>query len=290
MIKYEWRTELSPSEADELANLLDRAARYDAEPEYSTIDFADVNDSLAAADPAVRHLLIWMLAHPTALSDPDEPDRIAGLVRLTRTSEDSAEATVVVDPELRSIGIVTLLVESAGLDTGTEVVTAWARGNHPAAGRLSNRFLIPRTRRIWKLIRSCDPSPDSAAAPVLEPLSGSALQEISWYCPASGRGQDLGLRESGRVVGAMHLNLQPVQSDEFGDCATVDRIAASPASGSGELRRLLQSAAVHAHEAGLTGLVIFVDSDDLDLVHAARLVGFQHDRTDVRYQIGRHDG
>ena len=36
----------------------------------------------------------------------------------------------------------------------------------------------------------------------------------------------------------------------------------------------------------------FIEStdEDLDLVHAARLVGFQHDRTDVRYQIGRHDG
>ena len=42
MIKYEWRTESESDEAAELADLLARAADYDAEPDYSTIDFADV--------------------------------------------------------------------------------------------------------------------------------------------------------------------------------------------------------------------------------------------------------
>ena len=54
----------------------------------------------------------------------------------------------------------------------------------------------------------------------------------------------------------------------------------------GSLRRLLEGLAVVAHEAGHPGILVYVDSDDLALVNAARLAGFHHDRTDVRYQLG----
>lgn len=290
MIKYEWRTDLSHAEAAELADVLARAADYDAEPEYSTIDFTDVASSMAEADPAIRHLVVWMLPHSTGLSAPDEPERIAGLVRLVRTAEHTAEATVVVDPDLRSIGIMTLLAESAGLDLGSDVVTAWARGNHPAAGRLSNRFLIPRTRRIWKLIRDCDLEPDAAVAPVLEPIPEAALGDIVWYSASSASGDALALRESGRVVAIAQLNLNPVRSDEFGECATLERVFSAPGSAPDDLRRLLNGVAMLSHESGRAGLIVFIDSDDVNLVHAARLAGFQHDRTDVRYQIGGHGG
>lgn len=299
MIKYEWRTELSRAEAEELADLLDRAARYDAEPEYSTIEFADVTASMATPDSPDRHLLIWMLPHATALSEPDTPERIAGLLRLTGAATGAARAVVVIDPELRSIGIMTLLAESVGLSTttpggwlgtGAHVITAWARGNHPAAGRLSNRFLIPRTRRVWKLIRSTQPSPDSAAAPVLEPITAGAVDELSWCPEPSGQVDHVALREGGRITAVAALQFDPVRSDEFGVCATVAAAAASPSSDPDQLRRLLDGAAVLAHEAGMTGLILFADSDDMGLVHAARLAGFQHDRTDVRFQLGTADG
>ena len=45
-------------------------------------------------------------------------------------------------------------------------------------------------------------------------------------------------------------------------------------------------AAALAHEAGMSGVIIHVDSDDTGMVNACRLARFQHDRTDVRYQIG----
>ena len=110
---------------------------------------------MAEGCPTERHLVIWMLAHATTMAEPETPECIAGLLRLTGVSEGTAEATVVIDPALRSIGIVTLLIERVGLDTagpagwfdsGAHTITAWARGNHPATGRLSNRFLVPRTR------------------------------------------------------------------------------------------------------------------------------------------------
>lgn len=294
MIKYEWRRGLSPAESTELADLLQRAAEYDVEPEYNTIDFAGVEAAMSQPDSPVQHLLIWMLPHATAMSEPDEPERIAGLLRLVCTSDGTAEATVVIDPCLRSIGIVTLLLEQMGLDcappdgwmgTGAHTVTVWARGNHPASGRLSNRFLIPRTRRIWKLIRSATPQ-DGSPATVLESISDSALADCDWTSTIVGSNRPHALREADRVVGVVALDLRAVSSQEFGNCATVERAVVAPSADVSCRRRLLEGAAVMAHQAGLTGVIIYVDSDDADLVNACRLSGFQHDRTDVRYQLG----
>ncbi|EHB55547.1 acetyltransferase [Mycolicibacterium rhodesiae JS60] len=282
MIKYEWRTELSPPEADELAGLLARAAAYDAEAGHNTIDFADVAQSLATEDSPDRHLLIWMLPHATAMDEPNAPECIAGLLRLTGAAGGSAEAAAVIDPGLRSIGIMTLLLEQVGLvtsgpdgwlESGAHTITAWARGNHPASGRLSDRFLIPRTRRVWQLIRGTESESD-LAAPVLEPSGSTA------------GGPRYALREAGRVVGTVALSRQPVQSEEFGDCAVVDFIDAAPSAPPGALRRLLDGAVAVAAEVGLSGAVIHVDSGDTRIVNAARLAGFHHDRTDVRYQLG----
>ncbi len=67
---------------------------------------------------------------------------------------------------------------------------------------------------------------------------------------------------------------------------TITSASAAPAADALQRRRLLDGAAALAHEAGMTGVIIYVDSDDTDMVNACRLAGFQHDRTDVRYQIG----
>jgi mycothiol synthase len=296
MIKYEWRSALSGEELTELADLLARAAAYDAEPEYNTIDVDQVNQAMAQPDPSVRHLLIWMLPRATAMGEPDEPQRIAGLLRLVFTSDHDAEATAVIDPQLRSIGIMTLLLERIGVDTtalggwngtGAHTLTAWARGNHPAADRLSNRFLIPRTRRIWKLIRSTD-SAQAAATPVLEPIAESVLGDLGWASTMTANPPVHALREAGTIVGVVTLDLRPIGSEEFGRCATIDRIVASPHADAGARRRLVDGAAAVARDAGLSGLIVYVDSDDTAIVNACRLAGFQHDRTDVRYQLGGH--
>ncbi|CDO90231.1 hypothetical protein AWC29_26685 [Mycobacterium triplex] len=295
MIKYEWRNSLSPDERAELSDLLRRAASYDAEPEYNRIDFTDVDRAMSQSDSSQRHLLIWMLPHATAMGEPDQPERIAGLLRLRCLPDGSAHASAVIDPRLRSIGIMTLLVERVGLDTsspggwldtGAHTVTAWAQGNHPAAGRLSNRFLIPRTRRVWKLIRSAEAVEDATAAPVLEPVDDVALAELSWVPAPPGNDHTYALRESGRILGVVALDLRATTSEEFGRCATIVSAFAPPGAEVPPRRRLLDGAAAVVHEAGLTGVVIYVDSDDTGTVNACRLAGFQHDRTDVRYQIG----
>jgi mycothiol synthase len=297
MIKYEWRTELDTHESDELAALLQRAAAYDAEPEYTTIAIDDVLDAMARHDRQLRHLLIWMLPYATAIGEPDQPERIAGLLRLRVAPDGTGHAAMVIDPALRSIGITTLLLERVGLDTaapdgwlgsGAREINAWAQGNHPAAGRLSNRFLIPRTRRVWKLIRSTDSDEfTSAAAPVLEVITPNTRDDLGWAADLDGT-DALALREDGRLVGMVTMNVDPVGSEEFGLCATITGYRAAPAASARARRGLLDGAAAAAHEAGRTGVIIHVDSDDTEWVNPCRLSGFQHDRTDVRFQLGGH--
>ncbi|ORB32323.1 hypothetical protein [Mycolicibacterium parafortuitum] len=295
MIKYEWRTEIDSREAAELADMLARATAYDAEPEYSTIDFADVTAALERRDPHIRHLLIWMLPHATAMVAPDEPERIAALLRLEIADDGAARAYLVVDPRFRSIGIITLFVEQVGLDisgpdgwlgTGARTITAWALGNHPATGRLSNRFLIPRTRRIWKLIRACDSVHLTAGAPVLEPIDPASLDHLEWPRSLAATDSIYALRVGGSVTGLVALDFAPRNSEEFGACATATEVLCTPGADPADLRQLLDGAAAIVLEHGLTGLIVHVDSGDARLVNACRLVGFQHDRTDVCYQIG----
>jgi hypothetical protein len=278
-----------------LAEVLDRAAQYDAEPEYSAVAFVDVRHAMAQPDPGVRHLVIWMLPCATALGEPDHPERIVGLLRLATVGNRAAEAVIVIDPPVRSIGITTLLIEQIGLDTtggtgwldtGTHAVSGWARGNHPAAGRLSDRFLIPRTRRMWKLIRPAKSIRGDAGAPVLEALATGVLDDLGWVATPTPTYPAYGFREGGRIVGVVALNLGPVGSDEFGSCAIIEKCEAAPASGLLIPRLLLDGAAAIAHKSGLSGVIIHVDSDDTALVSACRSAGFQHDRTDVCFRIG----
>lgn len=292
MIKYEWRTELSPSETVELTDLLDRAKRYDAEPEYTTIEIADVVAAMAHPDSGVRHLLIWMLPYATQLNERDRPEQIAGLLRIAVGRDGTADAALVIDPRMRSIGITTLLLERVGLDTaapdgwlgtGAHQITAWAQGNHPAAGRLGDRFLIPRTRRIWKLIQPADPPHPRASAPV--PITAAELGELSWAVGISGS-PAYALREEGEVAGVFRIDLDPVASEEFGRCATITGFRVRPGASADTRRGLLGATATVAHAAGLTGVVIYVDSHDRDWVNSCRLSGFQHDRTDIQFQLG----
>ena len=50
MITYQWQTELSDSELAEVRTLLESAAAYDAEAEFSTIDFTEVEKDIALQD------------------------------------------------------------------------------------------------------------------------------------------------------------------------------------------------------------------------------------------------
>lgn len=315
MITYQWHTELGDSELTEVRNLLESAAAYDAEAEFSGIDFADVEKDIEQPDANKKLLLIRMLARQTRAGEDEEPECLAGVLRMVIDRHGVGDVQLVVAPELRSLGVVTLFVERAGLDVGAEggwlgsgarSLRAWAQGNHPAAGRLSDRHFIPRTKRMWKLIRLVDepfddnlplsrvspagtsPEHVRALATFVERAEGAAM-------PCPGLLSDLdhdnktvlvAVDGGGSVVGAATLNKKPVISMEFGRCAVVEYVSRDPANGEPALTRaLLTSAFIEAANAGLEGVIAHVDSDNAELVNACRLTRFQHDRTDVRFGL-----
>lgn len=171
MIDHEWRTEITGDLRDDLQPLLADAAQADAEagfPSFSIDD--DVPDG-------TRYLIIWLL--PDERTGRDEPaPTLAGCLRLepSATEPDRAEVRLVIDPELRSRGISTSLCEQIGLDTGADGgwagtgysrLSCWARGDHPAAQRMSLRFAdagLRRARREWRLLALLRKSSVEAAA------------------------------------------------------------------------------------------------------------------------------
>ncbi|GAB26281.1 putative acetyltransferase [Gordonia polyisoprenivorans NBRC 16320 = JCM 10675] len=309
MIKYEWRDGFDESEAAELRGLLERAAAYDAEPEYNTIDPDDVLARTAEPDH-VRNLVIWMLPRPNTLDGPPDPERIAGMIRFVDRGEQWWDATVVIDPDLRSIGIMTLLLEQAGLNlaaeegwlgSGIHRVQAWARGNHPASGRIGDRNLIPRTRRVWKLIRphdgtesersldalSVEDAPDVLVYADRLESGGQAAEARALAGTLGGDGiqrQVLALRKDGQICGLVDLGLVALDSEEYGRCAPVRHLSTQTRDRA-EITAVLLGAASVASNAGLHAIQIHVESTDDDLVGVCRLLGFQHDRTDVRYEL-----
>lgn len=316
MIRYEWRTQLTGEESAEVRSLLEAAAVYDSEPEFSGIDPVDVERDLAQGDSTRHLLLIWMLPRMTRASENEEPECLAGVLRMAVDADGVGDVDLVIAPGLRSLGIVTLFVERAGLDvatghggwlgSGATALRSWAQGNHPAARRLSDRHFIPRTQRIWKLIRPVDETGDPSLPLSRVRVAGADSQNRSALTDFVGRAAaspvpcpDL-LRDvehdrktvliaadvEGTVVGALTLNRTPVVSVEFGKCGVAEYVSRDPADDDPPLTRaLLVAAFEHARDAGLDGVVVHVDSENTGLVNACRLSRFQHDRTDVRFEL-----
>lgn len=315
MIRYQFCSALSGDDAAQLAGLLVRAAAYDAEPEYNAIDPDDVERDMGVGG-GVRDLVIW-LTDRSAAGLSDECERVAGLIRLVPTHDGWADGTVVIDPDFRSIGILTLLLEQEGVDPSTSDgwlgsgfagIRGWARGNHPASGRIGDRNLLPRTQRIWKLVRPSDAGPcessagDTGSAVALTAADADVLRALvpslnatdtdrahldAGVSGASERAT-FGVRGHDGLHGVLDLDLAPIHVDEIGRCASVGYIGTAPALG--DVRRavladLIVSAGARAAADGLDGLIIYASSVDDDLVAAARQVGCQHDRTDTLYEI-----
>lgn len=78
---------------------------------------------------------------------------------------------------------------------------------------------------------------------------------------------------------------RPVSSEEFGVCVTITAVSAAPNAPTQARRRLLDGAAALATRPGAAGVIVYVDSADAAWVNACRAAGFQHDRTDVCFQL-----
>lgn len=152
MITVEVRSELSDAESAELAALIDEAAVYDEEAGFSTVD--------RETDDCANTEVFQVLARLTPGLHGSTETPLAAYFRLAVDRAGGAVAQLVVRPPYRSLGVATLMIETLSelegegwAGTGAVSISCWAKGNHPAAERMSRRFGAEVEGETWTLLR-----------------------------------------------------------------------------------------------------------------------------------------
>ena len=165
MITWQWRP---ASDAPDVHELITRAAVADQEMGFSAIA-AFCQPDAETFDLLVRAPLRGTAggagragAAETSRGEVVAGDTVlAGCIRL-RVSGAEAEACLLIDPDYRSLGIATAVLEDLGRPSsagsrwpspGLRRVAFWAAGSHPASERLARRFGLTATAEVARLRR-----------------------------------------------------------------------------------------------------------------------------------------
>ena len=212
-----------------------------------------------------------------------------------------ATARYVVRPEFRSRGISTLLVEMLGQDPAAGItrdvapLRIWARGDHPAAQRMARRFAhlgVRPAAASGSCSHPCGPRARPAplgrrAAPPPRPPAGAAEQAAATALLGSEQvpRQPEVLVDGPGVAGAVWYDPHADEHTEYGTAGRIIAVRAAGAASPQIQARLLAAAMAGLHFRGLRVAAITVDADDPVLARTCRLLGFQHDRTDIEYIV-----
>ena len=313
MIGYAWRTGFGAAEESELREMLAEAADADAEAGFPRVSL----DEPYGADAS--HLVVRLLPDERAGRDVAAASPLAAYLRVEPDPDGGpATARYVVRPAFRSRGISTLLLERLGLDLrapggwagpGVPAVRIWARGDHPAAERIADRFErfgVQTARKQWQLLAplrpDVRPGPDRwPTRPIADAAEQAAVTELWHRCAGRarfpGHAEILVTGPDPEISGVAWLEPQAGERTEYG---TAGRIVAVLAAGPAAQRAgrggaepgcdatairaaLLAAAMASLRDRGLRVAAIAVDTQDYALARSCRLLGFRHDRTDTEY-------
>lgn len=300
MIDFEWRTEIDAVDEPELWEMLSAAAAYDEEAGFPQLSLDD------RAGDGTSHLLVWLHADPRLDTELAFGRVLAAYLRVEPREEGIGDVSYVVRPEFRSRGITTLLLEKIGLDvndgggwqgTGCTRLHVWARGNHPAAHRVSMRFHnygISTIALEWRLLMPVrEDIATDREMPVVRRAEDAAERRAAaeLWANRGGRGDipaqaDLFVvGAGGELSGAVWAEPGAGEQTEYGTAGRITGPVVAENSRDA-IRPLLIAALRPLRDDGLRVASMVVDSADWPLVHEARLLGFMHDRTDVQYAVG----
>jgi mycothiol synthase len=314
VIDFEWYPagQAFPAEVEaELREMLHEAAEADAEAGFPQLSLDD------DTEPGTTQLLVWLLPDERSGRNVPLAPSLAGYLRvepLRGEDEGIGEVSYVVRPDYRSRGITTLLVEKIGLElgaedgwcgTGVRSLRVWARGNHPAALRMSLRFRrygIKTALRRWQLVvplrvgREIDPGAEVGGPQVREATTTAERVSAAELWTASGRrhqppaeGRLLVSGSAEAPDGAVWVDPDSGEPTEWGAAgrlvALVTRAGDREHEDDPLVRALLVAGLEHLRDAGVRAGVITVDAQDRPLVHEARSIGLMHDQTDVQYTV-----
>lgn len=315
MIDFEWYPPGGDGFADdvaaELREMLADAAEADAEAGFPRLSLDD------DTEPGTTQLLVWLLPDERSGRTAPLVPSLAGYLRVEPLHGADAgigEVSYVVRPEYRSRGVTTLLVEKIGLELGTDdgwcgtgarSLRVWARGNHPAALRMSLRFRrygITTALRRWQLVlplragREIDPGAQPGGPEVREAASNAERTAAARLWTDAGRRhqppEDAQLLVSGPADapdGAVWIDPVAGEPTEWGAAGRLVALLTRDADREHEedplVRALLVAGLERLRDGGVRVGMITVDSRDRPLVHEARSLGLMHDQTDVQYTV-----
>ncbi len=219
-----------------------------------------------------------------------------------------AEVDLAVHPEARGRGLGSGLAADAC--AGTDPLTAWSHGDHPAARVLAERHGLRRARERWVMRRpASSPLPDlvlpndlairsfragdeadllrvNAAAFSAHPEQGeldadglSQRMAEPWFDP---EGLLLATEPDGTVVGFHWTKRHDERQGE------VYVVGVDPGAQGRGLGRLLTLAGLH-HLTGLgvEEVLLYVEADNHPAIHVYAGLGFEHAPTDTHVQYRR---
>lgn len=294
MIAWHWHEELSAEDLVEVEGLLDEAAWYDEEAGFATATPG------AAPSGAVRHVLVTMPPRGSRGSAELDrlPDvRVVAYLRLD-ILDGTASTQFVVHPGFRSLGVATLLLERLAADPegwaavpGLRRLSTWAHGAHPAADRVKARLGGTVEHAVFKTLR-----PVGGSRPLLGEPSDLSRRPTDDGVPELVPGHHLALNPSDRAVidradtqvsvpgvpGALVLGVDA--GDPGGQLAPLGLVRAVEA-GREDLDALLTQGLLVLQGLGARMVHAYLDALDDDLVAVSRLLGFEHDQSDLLYSL-----
>ncbi|WP_345419397.1 hypothetical protein [Pseudonocardia xishanensis] len=273
------------------AAVLDRAAGFDAEMGFGPPLRAD---PLTDADTVLE---IDTCLHRHDVGHPEDYV-LAAVVVVREIRPGTAVVELVVDPERRSIGVATAVVEALGtdpsqgwVDTGARALRASAYGSHPAAERLARRFGVGSSGVRHHLVLPAEDRPTPGPAPVVR-------DRLPGEPPTPPRfGGDLGEPDRAAVVLGFDAGFaRVVRADRQGLHEHTARPAAilglevpggPPGTRRNAAGRVIAGSVGWLREQGGRSVEALVDGADEDVLEAFRAHRFEHDRSDLTFRIPR---
>lgn len=213
-----------------------------------------------------------------------------------------------VHPEARGDGMGTALAEAAL--AGVDHVEAWSHADDPAAGRIAERFGVPRERELLIMAR-----PTAEALPPVETLDGVTISGFTaddtdallavnaaafahhpdqghmttedflertrepWFDP---EGLFVAKDRGGDLLGFHWTKLHRDEDPPYGEVYVV---AVNPRAAGRGLGRVLTDAGLrHLARTGVDQVLLYVDADNEPAVALYRGLGFHDLRTEAQYR------
>ncbi|OLL75970.1 Acetyl-CoA:Cys-GlcN-Ins acetyltransferase, mycothiol synthase MshD [Pseudonocardia sp. Ae168_Ps1] len=265
-------------------DLLDRAARYDAE-----MGFGPPRPDRGGSSGATTVIEIDTCLHRHDV-DHDDAYVLAGVLTIRDLGDGTGAADLVVDPRRRAIGVATAVGEELGTravggggwaGTGLHTLHAVAHGSHPAAERLARRSGVATAAIRHHLVLPAGEATPEGAVP------GRAGEPTGPHTgDRADRADDRGVVRIGVAEGTARVRAPGPDGGPAEITGVTVATGTPPEALRPALGAVVTAAVTRLREQGAGDIEAVADHDDEPLLEALRPLLFEHDRSDLVFHIG----